>query len=132
MFVSKEAVEVTEGENVILIRPKMDYGTRSRVMGAAVQIEAGASTGEVNVGAYQLALLTHNVLGWRGPAFEGVKCTPENVARLDPDEPLVARALEEIAARNAPGKAPPSAPNGGSGSSAVLEVASPSVNGTSK
>jgi len=47
-----------------------------------------------------MALLTHNILGWQGPSFASVSCTPSNIAMLDQDEPLVGRVLQEINDRN--------------------------------
>ena len=57
---------------------------------------------EFNVGAYQTALLVHNVLGWHGPSFGGYACTPENIAALDPDVPLVKLVVDAITDRNSP------------------------------
>jgi hypothetical protein len=113
--------DLTPETNVIFIRPKMDYGTRNKVVGAAAKLKEQArqqsraqrraqrgrgksdqNDVEFDVGAYQTALLIHNVLGWHGPAFVGVACTPENIAMLDPDEPLVQTVADEITSRNAP------------------------------
>ena len=112
--------DLTPETNVIFIRPKMDYGTRNKVVGEAAKLLQGAAAQrrrgrgpkgkrqtddqkmEFNVGAYQTALLVHNVLGWHGPAFVGVACTAENIATLDPDEPLVKVVVDEITNRNAP------------------------------
>jgi len=105
--------------DVIYIRPKMDYGTRQRVVGAAAKLtQSPAPQGnrrqrraqraqkkqeqnvDFDVGAYQIALLVQNVLGWDGPSFAGVACTPANIERLDSDNPLVQMVLKEIAERN--------------------------------
>lgn len=104
MFVVSERVAVSvDGENVIHIRGKMDLGTKNRVSGALMEIGAGEDGGvEVsgNLAAYNMTLLEENILGWEGPAFAGIECSPANIARLDPDEPLVERVIEEIARRN--------------------------------
>jgi hypothetical protein len=102
MFVDAKPVDVTVGKNTISIRPKMDLGTRNRCMDALTSIskENGEVDMELHIGAYQLALMEENVLSWRGPAFAGMPCTPANIAKLDPDDPLVERVLEEITARN--------------------------------
>jgi hypothetical protein len=115
MFISDERVPVTVGDNTIFIRPKMSVGVKNRVIGAAAKVEGKGA--EFNVGAYTTALLVHNVLGWEGPAFEGFKCTPENIEKLDPDESLVEAAIEEIARRNPQGKTDPNSAIAGSNGS---------------
>lgn len=105
-FVSKERVPVTvEGDpNTIYIRPKMDYGTRQRVMSAGAHLRQGEQgadpSADFDLGAYNIALLTHNVVGWEGPDFEGVECTPENISQLDPDDALLDEVLRQINDRN--------------------------------
>jgi hypothetical protein len=54
----------------------------------------------LRIGKYQIALLRHNILQWRGPAFNGVPLTQASIDRLDPSQPLVQRALQEITDRN--------------------------------
>lgn len=113
--------DLTPETNVIFIKPKMDYGTRAKVIGEAAKIVAkawaqqnrqqrraargrkgqGSQEMEIDVGAHQLALLVHNIVGWQGPAFAGVACIREHIEMLDQDEPLVATVIEEIADRNA-------------------------------
>lgn len=102
MFVSQKPVAITEGANTISIRPKMDFGTKNACMDALAVInpEAGRNDVAMHLGAYQLALLQQNIVSWSGPDFAGVKCTPANIATLDPDEPLVVKVLEEIVRRN--------------------------------
>jgi hypothetical protein len=109
--------DITPDMNVIFIRPKMDFGTKQKVIGAATRIiqgqkakrQSGNATVDIDVGAYNMALLTNNILAWQGPAFAGVACTSTNIAMLDQDEPLVGRVLQEINDRNVtPGSAAPS------------------------
>lgn len=109
--------DITPDLNVIFIRPKMDFGTKQKVIGAATRIiqdqrskrQSKDATVDIDVGAYNMALLTNNILAWQGPAFAGVACTPTNIAMLDQDEPLVGRVLQEINDRNVtPGAAAPS------------------------
>lgn len=110
MFVNGAPVPITEGENTIFIRPKMDFGTRNACMDALMvirQADGGRADMAAHVGAYQLALLQHNITGWSGPDFQGVPCSPDMIARLDPDEPLVERVLEEIGQRNPLREEPP-------------------------
>lgn len=117
--------DLHDGIDVMFIRPKMDYGTRNKVIGEAAKIlqsqqkakagmskrqrkqlaeqqkEQSGETGmQLNVGAYQSALLKYNILSWNGPSFAGWACTPENIEKLDPDAPLVAKVIEEISERN--------------------------------
>jgi len=103
MFVDRKPVVIGEGPDTISIRPKMDFSTKNACMDALAAISQG-DDGKANVamhlGAYQLALLRHNIVAWSGPSFVGVACTPENIDKLDPDEPLVEQVLEEIGRRN--------------------------------
>lgn len=109
MFIDPTArVPVTDGRNTIYIKAKMDVSTR-----AAVQNEmraAGTDEAEefvmTHIGSYRLALLTHNIVGWEGPDFEGVPCTRTNIGRLDPSEPLVIKVSQEIGERNASRESP--------------------------
>ena len=126
MFISGEIIvteqgvidvkDMTPDTNAIRILPKMSYGVRQRVIGAAAKLiptkagnrkerraarkARGGQDVDFDVGAYQIALLVHNIVGWQGPAFAGVACTPANIERLDPDEPLVAKVIQEIGERN--------------------------------
>lgn len=111
--------DITSEMNVVFIRPLMDYGTRQRVIGAAAKIVTGTAGNrrqrraakkrgeegrkasmDVDVGVYQIALLTHNILSWQGPAFMGVPCTPATIETLNAKEPLIARVIQEISDRN--------------------------------
>ena len=106
MFVkSGERVPVTLGENTIYILPKMDLGTRNRLMDELAHIEqaAGSNTAPsmaFALGRYMTALAVANIVAWEGPAFEGMPCTEANIRLLDPEEPLVDMALDEIGTRN--------------------------------
>lgn len=136
MFVDTTKVPIAldhDPANVIFIRPKMDFGTKARVLDAIAKVQAtdkGASVG-VGMGAYQLALLQHNIVGWEGPAFGAVPCSPEAVARLDPDEPLVARVVEEIATRNPLGRTTRRASTAAGAPSSTANGASPPASGIS-
>lgn len=105
-FVSKERVPVqVEGDpNTVYIKPKMDYGTRQRVMSAGAHLkqrDGGADpTADFDLGAYNIALLTENVVGWEGPQLDSLPCTPENILTIDPDDPLLEAVLKEINDRN--------------------------------
>ena len=111
--------DITPQLDVIFIHPKMPVGVRNKVLGEAAKIElarapvsprgkraaqkrADKQDANVNfdVGAYNIALLTNNILGWQGPSFAGVPCTPANIVLLDQDQPLVQRVLQEINDRN--------------------------------
>lgn len=124
------AVTVDDGVNTIWIRPKMGYGVEQRVIGEAAKLQQaqrqngnGASSGqtvEINLGAYNLALLVNNILRWEGPRFGAIPCTPDNIELLDDDDPLVEKVLAEIQARNRDPKAAPSEANGNGHASAAL------------
>jgi len=109
MFVDPKArVPVTVGENTIFIRSKMSAGVRAAVQDEMRARGYGSEKGpEVGgLGSYRLAILTHNILAWEGPAFVGVKCTRENIALLDLDEPLIDAVAEAIGERNLPPESP--------------------------
>lgn len=118
MFINPNArvpVEHTSDDgqtNTIYVRAKMDVDTLTRVKVEFNQINGGAE--RLTLGAYQLALLRHNIVGWEGPAFTDVPCTREHIGRLDPDEPLVASVLEKIDELNPPARTedPPARANG--------------------
>lgn len=103
-FIDTSKVAVTVDEDTIYVRRKMDFGTKNLVGDtiARIQLRDGAvDTVIVTNGAYNFALMTHNIVGWEGPAFANgngkpVACTPENISRLDPDLPVVQRALDKI------------------------------------
>lgn len=95
-----------EKGNTVWIRAKMDVATKGVVQDEIAAVGTGdADSVEIHTGSYNTALLVHNILDWEGPAFvdEGgrpVRCTPQHIKRLDPDEPLVDKVLEEIQRRN--------------------------------
>jgi len=106
-FVSTERVPVTvEGDpNTIYIKPKMDYGTRQRVMGAGTHLKQSAVAGgdpeaDFDLGAYNVALLTENIVGWAGPQLDTMECTRAAILSIDPDDPLLDAVLREINDRN--------------------------------
>lgn len=111
--------DITPDMDVVFIRTKMDYGTRQRVLGSAAKLVQGKAgnrkqrraaaaakkRGEANdvqfdIGAYQIALLVHNILAWQGPAFVGHLCSQASIETLNPEEPLVQKVLQEISDRN--------------------------------
>lgn len=136
MFVADNRVPVTdERGNTVYIRAKMDFGTRNKVIGAVARVHPngeGAET-EMDLGAYNTALLTQNILAWEGPDFNGVPCTAANIARLDPDEPLVDQVLAEINTRNtkaANEPSPKSSTNGGGNGLPISESQALALAGT--
>lgn len=104
MFVRGERVAVSlDGENTIYIRARMDYGTKQKVMRSFMRVGEGAGgkgSAEIDIAGYEYALMVNNIVAWTGPAFAAVACTEENIAKLDPDEPLLDAVLTEIAKRN--------------------------------
>lgn len=96
---------VTPDMDVMYIRRKMDFGTRQKVTSAAMRMVGNGkqSSASLDIGAWQLALAQHNILDWAGPSFAGVACTPANIARLDPNQPLLIAAMRAIGERNQDG-----------------------------
>jgi hypothetical protein len=95
--------------NVIWVKAKMDVTTKGKVTSELFTMGKDNSL-EARLGANETALLVHNIVRWDGPDFEGMPCTPDNIRKLDPTEPHVARVLEVIATRNAPPKSPKAQP----------------------
>lgn len=128
--------------NVIWIRARMDVEVSGRVTNELVALDAKGKVA-LHAGANQLALLVHNILRWEGPDLSGVACTPENIRRLDPNDPHIAAVLEEIAERNKRRSAPDPKKATGSGSPAAgshegdpviidLDVATPGLSASGK
>ena len=89
--------------HIIWIPAKMGYGRKAAVQDALLRLAATPGGGREAValfGAQQLAILHHNVLAWEGPSLAGIAPTPDAIDRLDPDEPLTAFVLAEVARRN--------------------------------
>lgn len=121
MFIKPDAtVEVRDDAgHCIVIKAKMDMATRAKVQDELLRVQAESDGGtrsgrraallnmNVSMGTQQLALLKANVVRWSGGELDGVPCTPEVIDTLDPDEPIVRQALEEIAQRNRPRRAEP-------------------------
>lgn len=128
-FISLEAIPVhtdDDTENVIYIKPKMDYATITRVRSAVVAARSdnGAANLRINLDlvAANLALLVNNIVRWSGPDFDNMPCTEENIGRIDPDDPLLDKVLAEINKRNPQGGKSPneSSASGKNGSMPTL------------
>lgn len=89
----------TTPPNVIYIRARMDYATRAKVSSEMFKLGKDSEL-EAQLGANDMALLIHNIVKWTGPDFDGVLCTADNIRTMDPNEPHMAKVLEEIAKRN--------------------------------
>lgn len=114
-FVPQDRVAVfleDDPTNIIYIRPRMDIGTKGMVQSSMLSINMQASSAmgignngqtlRIDLGAHNVALLIHNIVGWVGPDFNGTLCLPENIKNLDDDDPLVDKVLAEINERNKP------------------------------
>lgn len=104
-FVDTSKIEVSDGTNTFYIKRRMDFGTRCRVEDTMTQMamkNGAVDSIQLTIGAQKLALAIHNIIGWKGPDFAGVACTPENIERLDPDYPLLVQAQERITHLNLP------------------------------
>jgi len=130
-FVDTTRLAVTDGENTIYIKPRMDYGTWCRVRDTLARMAiANGQVGELHVttGSQELALAVHNVIGWDGPAFvdpmtkRAVPCTPENIERLERMLPVFIKAREKINEVNTDAMPDPNALTAGSQSSMVRLV----------
>ncbi len=88
MFVQTDRVPVSdEAGNTVYIKRKMSFGDVSKIQAAGKD-------------DHLLALYVANIVDWQGPDFKGVDCTPENIALLDPNEPLIELVGNKIAELN--------------------------------
>jgi len=124
---------------VIWIKARMDVETTAKVQDATLAMGKN-NQAEIRIGENGLALLIHNIVKWEGPGFDDMPCTPERIKRLNPNEPLIAAVIQEIAIRNrtTPSPNPPSPGTNGfmsdgeRGLSLVMQAAQPSGNGTGR
>jgi hypothetical protein len=126
MFIDPNAtIDVSDDDgNTITIKAKMDFGDQGKVEAALIQLRLKAQPAQSRNGrrqkkkraraademeidatysysARQVAILQVCIKRWSGPAFEGTPCTPDNIALLNPTEPLVEQVLETIDEMNA-------------------------------
>jgi hypothetical protein len=104
---------------VIWIKRAMDFGTTCRVQDTLTQmaLKNGVPGNiHITIGAQNLALAMHNIVGWDGPAFtepmtkKVMDCTPENIEKLHPKLPVFVLAQKRINELNTNIEAPD--PNG--------------------
>lgn len=86
VFVDERGRPVTVGPNTIYIRA--EFMVRQQMV--LLSLQEAIQRGEPEAAE---RLLTTLIAGWEGPAFEGVECTPENIARLNTADPLVQAAI---------------------------------------
>ena len=124
-----DAVMSDQAPNIIYIKSKMDLATDAKVKSELMKVGSDGKTFEAHLGENQLALLIHNIVRWEGPDLSGIPCTPENIRRLNPNEPHLALVLEEIGRRNArtPSPSPKSA-----GASTSASAGAVVLNGTAE
>lgn len=93
--------------NVITIRARMSVEIAGRVSSELMKLGADSKP-ELHVGKHAGALLLHNILGWRGPDFDDLPCTPETIRKLpSPDsDPFIEKVVNEIGQRNQKRKSP--------------------------
>lgn len=91
--------------NVITIRARMDVATAGKVSSELMQLSNDNKI-EAHLGAHVGALLLHNILGWRGPDFDDLPCTPANIRSLPTGDPFIEKVADEIGARNKSKAAP--------------------------
>lgn len=104
MFVDSRLETVTDGRNTIWIKAKMDLRTAGLV--SADLARFGAAT----IIAHETCLARRNIVRWAGPDFEDgagkiIPCTPEQVDKLDPNEPILAAVITKIRELNRPKEA---------------------------
>ena len=96
MFVDPKArIPVTDGQNTVYVRAKMDAGRKAQVLDEMRMHGVGkGAEGELSgLGSYQMLLRVHNVVAWEGPDFvdeqgKPIPCNRANIMLLDPTTPL--------------------------------------------
>lgn len=87
-FIATDRVAISDDAgNTVWVRRRMDLGAVSRVQGA-------------KQGEQLIALYVANILAWQGPDFKGMDCTPENIEKLDPNDPFWEQVATRIAELN--------------------------------
>lgn len=121
--------------NVITIRARMDVATAGKVSSELMQL-GGDNKIEAHLGAHVGALLLHNILGWRGPDFDDLPCTPANIKALPSPEsdPFIEKVANAIGARNRKRESPNGrspATTSTSGSAGAADLIAPRSNAPS-
>ena len=115
MFVDPKArIAVTDGQNTVYIRAKMDAGRKAQVLDEMRMHGVGKdkSEGELSgLGSYQMLLRVHNVVAWEGPDFmdgqgRPIPCTRANILLLDPTTALYDLVGDRIAELNKDAQVP--------------------------
>lgn len=88
-FIKTDRVGVSDDDgNTVYLRRKLDFGARLRITEASLKGES------------MIALYVQSILGWDGPDFKGIKCTPENIEKIDIDDPFWEKVGDKIAELN--------------------------------
>lgn len=87
--------------NVITIRARMDIATAGKVQSEMAKLGADNKP-ELYIGEHVGALLLHNILGWHGPDFDDLPCTPANIRALPSadSDPFIEKVANAIGERN--------------------------------
>jgi hypothetical protein len=87
--------------NVITIRARMSVDIAGRVSSELARMGAD-NKAEIRLGEHTTALLLHNIVGWRGPDFDELPCTPENIRALPSasSDPFIEKVVNAIGERN--------------------------------
>lgn len=104
------AVSDDQGNTIWLRNKRMGFGLRNKVLSAATHMVAGSEDASIDVGAYNNAVLFHNIVAWSGPDLD---TTPISMAALDDLDPdLGDAALTKILELNPNRNADPKDSNG--------------------
>jgi hypothetical protein len=87
--------------NVITIRARMSVDIAGRVSSELARMGAD-NKAEIRLGEHTTALLLHNILSWRGPDFDDLPCTPDNIRALPSasSDPFIEKVVNAIGERN--------------------------------
>lgn len=97
-------VPVTDDEGrTINLRPKMNWGTRQRINGAAWHRANSRGVPMFSHDDYNIALLEFNVVSWSGPGLDGVAINADGILALDAEtDTIIERAFARLVELNQP------------------------------
>ena len=89
-FVTEQTIPIrVDGDpNTIYIRSKLNFGQNNQIRSV---MATGQGSELINT------MMEVYIQSWSGPDFEKVKCTPDKIRALDPDDPLVEAVGDKIA-----------------------------------
>lgn len=99
MFIQKTPTAIVDdptkpadAQNILFIRPDLTLDQFDAYW-AEYDRRARQCEGVLSPAQEEVLIFKHRLCGWQGPAYAGAEFTPENINRLDYEDPLVTRAI---------------------------------------